>query len=121
MIAFTLPEATPSLNTLLRLHWSAKVRLRSRWQWLVRAAVVNGSLKPERWPRAKVTIERFSPRRLDADNLAGGAKQLMDCLVREGFIEDDSPRHVECEYRQSFGMEPKTLVQIEPVHTETIA
>jgi hypothetical protein len=121
VIAFTLPEATPSLNTLLRLHWSAKMRLRSRWQWLVRAAIADLKLKPEHLGYARVTIERFSPRRLDADNFAGGAKQLMDCLVREGFIQDDSPRYIECEYRQHFGAEAKTLVKIEPVSREMIA
>jgi hypothetical protein len=115
VIAFTIPEATPSLNTVLRSHWRANYYLRSRWQWFVRAAIVNNKLKPSHWTRAKVTIERFGPRRLDADNFAGGTKILMDCLVREGFIEDDSPRHIECEYLQHFCPEPKTIVHIEPV------
>lgn len=113
MIILVLGEATPSRNAVDKLHWTARNRLRERWQWLIRVARLNERIVPVRWPHALLTIERYGPRKLDHDNLVGGAKQLIDALKHEGFIVDDTPEHVTVEYRQKTGT-PATRIQITP-------
>lgn len=112
-ITLNLDKATPSLNEVNKMHWSQRNRLRGEWQWLVKAAVLNDRVTVVTHEKAKITIERYGPRRLDHDNLVGGAKQLMDSLVREGFVVDDSPKHLLPEYRQHIDKIPRTLVHIE--------
>lgn len=64
--------------------------------WEVKAAV--GKIS-EPIKRARVTIVRFSVGRLDQDNLYGGCKALIDCLVSPtkknphglGLIHNDDP------------------------------
>ena len=54
-------------------------------------------------PRARVRVQRYSSGTLDPDNLAASCKGLLDVLCRVstthpyglGFIEDDSPDHIE--------------------------
>lgn len=95
MIELVIDECTPSLNPLLGQHWSHKHRLRAHWGWLVRRARLNAKVfDPPRFEHARVTIERTGSRMLDTDNLTGGCKGLIDLLVREGLIVDDSPDHI---------------------------
>lgn len=67
-------------------------------------------------PRLRVTIERRSPRQLDDDNFAGGAKQLRDSIAellgRKGDAEEDGLEFV---YRQAKGKK-MTIITIEDVN-----
>ena len=108
--------AVPSLNFLNKCHWAKRNRIRGQWQWLVRAAVLNDKIRVKRFDPAKVTIERFGPRMLDDDNFRGGAKGLMDSLVSEGFLADDSPDHLVAQYIQHISKTARTIVHIEDVH-----
>jgi Holliday junction resolvase RusA-like endonuclease len=112
-ITLSLDKATPSLNELKGLHWSRMHKLRGEWQWLVKAAVLNDRVTVKLLPKARITIERYGPRRLDHDNLVGGCKQLVDSLVREGFVKDDSPDHLVTQYFQHIDQVPRTIVHIE--------
>ena len=47
-----------------------------------------------------VSIERHAPRLLDADNVAGSYKPVLDVMVNMEWLVDDSPSHVETRYRQ---------------------
>lgn len=116
MIVLDLPMAVPSLNAMNKMHWAKRNRLRGEWQWLVKAAVLNDKIRVTMFDPAKVTIERFGPRKLDDDNFRGGAKQLMDSLVHEGFLADDSPDHLVAQYIQHISQTARTLVRIEDVH-----
>jgi hypothetical protein len=118
VIVLTIDEPTPSLNVVWSgAHWAKKVGLRRRWHWLVRAACLNGKVyeKPK-YAKATVTIERYGPRLLDADNARGGAKMLCDQLVRQGLLLDDKPAVIgEPIIRQIVSKtERKTIVRIEP-------
>ncbi len=113
MITLDIPEAVPSGNALVKQHWKAAHRVKVRWQWLVKCAVLEGHLHPRAAPHGKLTIERIGPRLLDYDNLTTGAKYLVDSLVREGFFIDDDPAHMTREYRQRVGKPYRTLVTIE--------
>jgi Holliday junction resolvase RusA-like endonuclease len=113
VITLVLEEATPSLNTVNKMHWARRHRLRGQWQWLVKAAVLNDRIQVKVIPAARITVERYSPRKLDHDNLVGGCKQLIDSLVREGFLVDDSPAHLTANYVQHVDKTPRTIVHIE--------
>lgn len=112
MIVLTIPEATPSLNSMLRMHWARKSRMRERWGWLVREARLEARARPRPTAYAAVTIERFGPKSLDHDNLVGGCKPILDALVKEGFLIDDAPTCLRVTYRQEIG-EPCTRITID--------
>jgi len=100
-IHIVLPMATPSQNVYQRWHWARRGEYRDTVQLLVRAAI--GRLRLAQAPapvRAVVRIIRYSKRTLDYGNLVGGAKPVLDALVREGVIHDDSPRWVHELYLQ---------------------
>jgi hypothetical protein len=71
---------------------------RDEWAMLIRAAL-RPRLQP---PKFKVTCELHSyrSRELDHANLVGGAKGLIDCLVRQGHLYDDRPAYFDCTYHQ---------------------
>jgi hypothetical protein len=90
----SIPMPTPSLNETLRRHWAARRGDRVQLAWMVREA-----LRSVRWNHplpsgvpVDITITRYGWARLDPDNLAGGAKDLIDCLRAEGLLVDDSPK-----------------------------
>lgn len=115
-ITLTIPVPTPSLNRVLGAHWSRKARERLKWGWLVRAArlearVYPGSHIPQ---QAKVTIERWGPKLLDADNARLGSKFLTDSMVKERLFADDTLACIgEPEVIQHVGKPYRTIVTIE--------
>jgi hypothetical protein len=115
MITLEIPEATPSDNATRWAHWCKKAALRKRWAWLVKAAMLEAKVfQAPKYPKAIVTIERHGPRSLDADNARMGAKCLMDSLVAEGLILDDSVAVIgEPVIRQIKSKLKKTVVTIE--------
>lgn len=115
MIVLEIPESTPSLNVVWGGHWSKKHELRQRWAWLVRAARLKAKVyDPPKYPRARLTIERFGAKHLDHDNFVAGTKPMVDSLVREGFFVDDSPEHITATYIQHPGTKiRKTIIRIE--------
>lgn len=117
MIVLEIDEPTPSVNYAHGHHWSKKLAYRKRWGWLVRAAVLKAGIhEPPNWSRAKLTIERYGPRKLDHSNLVAGTKWLEDALVAEKLIRDDSPDVIgEPIHRQFTGKERKTIVRIEAI------
>jgi len=117
MITFEIDEPTPSLNKLLRGHWSKNHKLRSKWSWLVRAGLSNANYfaRPQ-LQKAKITIERYGSRVLDTDNCRGGTKYLTDSLVQHGILLNDTPAVIgEPVIFQMVGKERKTVVRIEVV------
>lgn len=114
-----IADATPSLNRTQRRHWTHGYRLKKRWMKLVWVAVTN-QLPMQRivpLPRAKVTVTRYAPRPIqDRDNRYGGAKSLIDALVKNGLIVDDSEDHIDLhvvEGKWLKGESPHTHVLIE--------
>jgi len=95
----TLYAVPPSLNKLMRMHWAAKSRLRSKYGNAVFALL---SAKGWRFreknniPRASVKIIVYQrTRRLDQDNLIGGMKPLIDGMRDAGVIRNDSPAWID--------------------------
>src|SRR5690349_10526922 len=114
MIRLVIPEATPSLNRLLHIHWHKKTQKRKHWLWLVRAARLEAKIFPTApLQKAKVTITRHGRRICDDDNCIGGYKMLIDSLVREGILADDSPDHITLVSHQKVSKTPHTIVEVE--------
>jgi len=124
-IEFTLCRPTLLLNQTQRMHWRALSKYQASLSSEIARQVPD---IPGRQPfqRAVVTILRFSVQEPDEDNLIGGTKSLVDCLlVRStrhrhglGFLVDDAPanlirviRHVHCAKRN----EQRTVVHIRPL------
>lgn len=92
VLQLVIPRVTPSLNKLLRLHWTTRRALQRDWGWEVAFAKRKaGVFGWPRYERCTVEIERRAPRLLDHDNAVGGLKVLLDALVANGLIEDDRP------------------------------
>lgn len=115
MIVLIYDEPTPSLNRLLRGHWSKNWKQRQKWYWLTRQAILRAHVYiPPKWKKAKIRIERYGARQLDADNFRGGTKFLTDALKQEMIIADDSPDVIgEPELHQIIGPERGTRVYVE--------
>ncbi len=103
MDAATLPRLivirrkVPSQNASMYRHWSAYTAERDAWFVLLRA-----KLSPRQAIAAPVrmAIRSYRTRLIDFANLVGGAKPIPDCLIRLGYLKDDSPRWFECDYQQ---------------------
>ncbi len=104
MDAQTLPRAivirrrVPSQNASMYRHWSAYTAERDAWFVLLRC-----QLPPRRAPpevAVRMAIRSYRQRLVDFANLVGGAKPIPDCLIRLGYLKDDSPKWFNCEYLQ---------------------
>jgi len=105
LLVLEIPEPMPSVNRLHGRHWGRKVKMNKRWAWLTRIALCEARRAAEPgdpiltaglWPlkRAVVRVIRHGPRLLDPDNASGGLKWMIDSLVREGILTNDSPKHL---------------------------
>jgi len=98
-----LPITIKSRNVLDRLHWAKKRRLKQEYALLIRNQMRTkphyGKLITE---PTKFTLEIVSYRKryLDFDNLVGGCKQLIDAMIEEQFIWDDSPKYLDLKVKQ---------------------
>jgi hypothetical protein len=115
-VHFTLPMATPSQNEYQRWHWARRGKYRDACRLLIRAQVNRMSIPQRSAPvRAVVRFIRMGARLIDFGNLAGGTKAVLDSLVLERVIHDDSPRWVEEIYVQEPSRPPyKTTIWVYP-------
>lgn len=110
-----IPEASPSVNVGFGEHWSRKMKLRLKWQWLVRAARLEAQLFPEPLAKAHLTFVRYGARRLDHDNFVAGCKPIQDALRMERFITDDTLEVIgQPTYEQHIGKPHRTEITISP-------
>lgn len=92
MIVLTIDKPTPSMNRMTGFHWSHRRKVREEWGWLVKHALLRASIfVPPNWQKARVTLERHGHNTLDRDNLRAGFKYIMDSLVAEKIIANDTP------------------------------
>lgn len=98
-ITVTLPFASPSLNELLRWHWSKRRKYHDQVCLLLRMQVQMHRYEPAN-KRMHMELLRVGKRTIDADNLVGGAKPIVDALVKATLLVDDSPKWLEGTYSQ---------------------
>lgn len=107
-----LPMAPASLNLLLRMHWAQRRKVNALWTRAIWAELCQFKLgRRIAFAQAKVEIERRSPKLLDADNLHGACKPVLDALVVNGVVEDDSPDHITLVTKQCRGA-PQTTIRV---------
>ena len=107
--------ATPSPNELNRMHWAERRRLKETFGWLLASALNKLPKIPKATGPRRLVIERHGRKALDQDNLAGGAKGLIDCIREQRLILDDNPADCQMEFRQVVHRKdgPHTVIYLE--------
>jgi len=114
LILTLMGHTIPSRNAVDKQHWSRKSQERKRLtSWislLYRAQVPPLTGQGQRM----VKIISYRKRTLDFDNLAGGAKQLLDAMKHAGLLVDDSPAFALVTYQQQLcgGLKPHTVIEV---------
>jgi Holliday junction resolvase RusA-like endonuclease len=115
VISITLPLLLPLQNVTNRQHWTRRSKAQKRLMKRIDLEL------PRVWKRipidpATVTFERYGTQVPDYGNMAGGAKDALDALVKLGLLMDDSPAHVTERYvfhKVSKRAEQRTRIIIE--------
>lgn len=94
-IQFTVPLAPPSMNILLRRHWSYRRNQKALWMGMMHAELGRKNLATLRaWRelgcRVRVTIDVAHKRKFDPDNLVSCAKIPLDAMKALRMLVDDS-------------------------------
>lgn len=113
MIKLTLPIVTESNNKLLRMHWAVRRRLKVGYmdELLVAMNTSNYATRElQAQKKRECHIISYRKRLLDKDNLYGGIKPLVDCLVEWKLLKDDSPDNVTLIVKQKKSKHPKTII-----------
>lgn len=88
----TVNEIPPSNNKYMgnSRNFNEYRRKKERWHWLIKAALTRVKKPREPYEHAAVHISYYfkDRRRRDPDNYSG--KMILDPLVREGILKDDS-------------------------------
>ena len=91
---------------------------KEKWHWLIKAAIKHKPIKP--LPQAIVSITYFFEvnRRRDPDNYSG--KFILDPLVKEGIIADDSFKVIDLRIKQGGVDKNNPRTEIEVMELENI-
>lgn len=114
MLTVYLDFATPSQNQLQRMHFAVRKRLLDQYRLWIRFALRRSGITADSRPDElrQLYILRRGKRLLDYGNLVGGAKLLVDAVVRENLLHDDSPAWVQDTYTQQRAKQSSTLVWV---------
>lgn len=97
-IEIDLDYLIPSLNRQLRIHWTQRRRIHKDLMWLLKIGGWDLRLDKERrasrYRQRRVVIQRFALQSMDADNLHGAMKPLIDALCEFDIIFDDDNVHL---------------------------
>lgn len=93
----TLPLPPNIANA--RMHWRVKLKAKKAyWQACSNAVLLGGvkmSAPPTPPERARITATMYVHQYMDADNAMARLKFTTDWLVGNGYIADDSRKHLE--------------------------
>lgn len=112
-MTITIPTCPPSINKVLRMHWTSKRNLRAAWILLIRSQM--GPPKPVPKTKMRVTITLHNSKAYDRDNAFGACKVIFDAMKTLGLIFDDRPQFLDAEVKQekSSRAAKYTVIQIE--------
>lgn len=86
-----LPKTT---NSGGRDHWAKKVKEAKKWKEFVFLCVRGAGFNETPFPKAKLTLTRFSSVEPDFDGLVSSFKHIIDGLVMAGVIPNDKPSFI---------------------------
>ena len=114
MIKLVIKGIPPSNNLFLgnSHNFNEYRKIKENWHWLIKIAIKKRPAKP--YDSAVVTIKYFFPdrRRRDPDNYSG--KMLLDPLVKEKILKDDSFSCITLRLEADYCKEdPRTEITIE--------
>lgn len=88
---FYIPDLPPTVNVMMSWHWAKKHKHARIWKNAVIMECMSRDICHLNLNKASLTLTRHSSREIDADNLAGSWKWVLDGLVEAGVIVDDKP------------------------------
>lgn len=108
-------DIPPSNNKFIgRNARFAYEKAKTEWHWLIKSAIKNKPVKPFEKAVVKITYYFANKIRRDPDNYSG--KMLLDPLVREGILQDDSFNNItlvlSAEYDKN---NPRTVMEVEEI------
>jgi len=106
-----IEDAPPSANVFLRMHWTARMKLKRLWAWLVLEAGAREVPLADGKRCVKVEV-RSKGKRDPQNSWTPVDKLIVDNLVRCGALKDDSAEW--CDLRViTIQGEPRTRIRIE--------
>ncbi len=114
MIKIVIKDIPPSNNKFLGNSHNFNIyrKVKENWHWAIKFAIKKRPTTPYEY--ATVTIRYFFPdrKRRDPDNYSG--KMLLDPLVKEGILKDDSFKYITLKLEADYCKEnPRTEITIE--------
>jgi len=82
------------------MHFRERMRLKETFGWLLISALNKQPKIPAATGPRTLVIERHGRKAMDLDNLASGAKGLIDCIREQRLILDDCPELCSMEFKQ---------------------
>lgn len=96
-MTLTLPLPPNMADTSMsRRHWAVRYKAQQQyWDMCTLWRINENQPRPERQPpqTADVMVTLYLHQRMDDDNAAARCKWLLDWLVRNGYLWDDSQQH----------------------------
>ena len=104
-------DVPESINAFMRLHFGERKRLREKWAWRLKLALMRlGYDLSLEAPKMSVNFTIHRPRRLDRDNNWGACKVIVDAMRDINFIRNDSEVWLDEGVSQMIGPE-RTVIE----------
>jgi len=112
MKTWTIRKLPKTQNQRLHMHYMARDRETKDWRLMVRA-VCGLPHMGEVQGKCRVAITLHRKRLQDPDNATGSVKPVVDALVRNGWLVDDSPEYLELVVREEKSKDQRTVIEWE--------
>ncbi len=90
-----LGKIPTSQNKRDKWHWSKRHKESKAWKKQIGLAMLVAGVKPTHYKVVDIKIQRHCTRVIkDEDNYWGGCKPVIDALVSEGILLDDTPENI---------------------------
>lgn len=118
----TVKDIPPSYNNFLgnSRNFNIYRQEKEKWHWLIKTAIKEKPVKPYKHAVVDICYYFKSMTRRDPDNYSG--KFLLDPLVSEGIIEDDSFQNVILRLSGGYDKEnPRTEIRVLEVRKDVFS
>jgi Holliday junction resolvase RusA-like endonuclease len=105
-----IPIKVKSRNVLDRQHWAVKRQSKKEYGLFIRNQMRLRKIPLAECKKYSIVILSYRKKKLDYDNLVGGCKHLIDALIDERFIHDDSPDYIDIRFEQHISNEYNTII-----------